>query len=137
MAFNKSFTDLAITPTGDLIIGPDGDLLLHSGSQAVLDTILFRLKTVAGDYALRPGCGASLEQFIGQPNSRQTGTVIEAEARAALTEDGLFDGSQVIVRATPINPNEVALYVSVSVDDDKVTLFASLDLRLGQLTIAN
>ena len=53
----SSTQDLALGEDGDLLIGPDGDLERVSGADALLQTVLFRLRTRIGDAYYAPDCG--------------------------------------------------------------------------------
>lgn len=128
-------TDLAMTEKGDLIVGANGDLLLRRGNECLADQILFRLKTIRGDYLLEPGCGASLENFVGQPNTERTGAALELAARHALTHDGFLLASDLSVRCVPLSETEVALLLDVFGEDEPFRLAAALDLRAGEIRL--
>src|SRR6266566_8343359 len=106
---NRELLDLDSDDGGDLIIAYNGDLLVARNEDVVANEIVFRLKTVRGDWILEPDCGADLETVIGLPNSPKTGAQIEALVGRALTHDGFLNGEIEILRAVPVNRNEIVV----------------------------
>jgi hypothetical protein len=135
-AFLNGLVDLAMSPNGDLVISSGGDIALANGPQAVISNILFRLQTVQGDWQLEPACGASLEQFVGALNTSDTGQAVQSAVIAALTHDNFIAPSDLDVRVSPLNVNEVVVYVQVPVLGQPVTFVGALNLREGQLRTA-
>lgn len=122
-----------MTESGDLTVGPNGDFLIAQSADALLQSVLFRLKTIAGDWQLMPACGASLEAFIGETASPDTGAAIQAAIEYALTHDGFIAPSELDLRVTPVNSNEVAVLLKIQMDQAPVILISGVDLRQGLL----
>jgi phage baseplate assembly protein W len=127
-------SDIALA-SGDIVLGGHGDFKQVMAEEDLLQGIAFRLQTVAGDYLLVPDCGSSLELFVGQPNTQETGAAIEESVKRALTHDGYISGSNLTVRCVYVNTNQVAVLISVE-QSDAVYVKAgfSLDLCEGKVT---
>lgn len=124
--------DIKLTLDGDLEIGPDGDLATVYGDEQIAQEALFRLKTTRGDYVLSPDVGASLEDFIGEPNTPFVRTAIEQRIYNTLTSKGLIIDPTIDV--IPIGLNDVYVLIefpSVEALDRIIQLEASLDLKKG------
>lgn len=134
--------DLALSPEGDLIVGPSGDFLLVEGVEALVQEVLFRLKTRQGDWSAYPDCGSSLDTLIGQPLSATTGRRAEALVIRALTHDGLFSEDAVSVEASPTADGlALTLLITCALDafsnapdgEEDLLLQVTLDLQEGLL----
>lgn len=124
--------DFKLTEDGDLVIGADGNFEMVSGDEETTQRILFRLKTVKGDYLLEPETGCSLEQFKGQPNVQATWSEIEAIIQEELSKDDI----EFTVDCVPISDNEVFIlieFVSTESQDLVIQVKSTLDLREGQV----
>lgn len=126
--------DLKITNDGDLVVGANGDLEVVWGDEQIAQEVLFRLKTTIGDWTLSPGIGASLERFIGQPNTPITHSLMEVKIGEALTKGNLLVNPS--VRAAALSENEVFILIEFrSLEDDNrvVQLQSVLDTRKGSV----
>lgn len=129
-----NFVDLDFTPEGDLSLGFNGDLLVARDAEVVQQEVLFRLKTVKGDWILEPRCGADLELRIGDPNNQTTALRIRDQVEEALTHDGYLRGELLDILVVPLNPQELAIYVLLDLEGDEATIVsATLDLKQGLL----
>jgi len=127
--------DISMTVDGEPIIGDDGDFQLSEGIDCIIESCIFRLKTVIGDWILEPTCGASLEELIGEPNSRETAATMEGMAIRALTHDGFLSTDSIETVAMPVDSTTILLSVIISYSDKLVNLAVSLDLKEGKITI--
>lgn len=122
---------------GDLVLS-GGDIALVDESNAVVQEIIFRLKTDLFDYQPIPEAGAGLDQIRGLPNTAETGRRAEQSAIRALTFDGKFARDAFTVQAVPIAPHILSLYVFAVprftgiVTPVRVTF--DIDLNLGDIT---
>lgn len=124
--------DLKVTDGGDLVVDESGDLSLVSGDEYVIQAILFRLKTVRGDFVLFPPFGTDLEAFIGLPNDEITRARIQMEVEHSLSRDLIAGAAD--VRVAAVNRNEVLVVIEMpSVEDPgrNVQVTVGLDLREG------
>jgi phage baseplate assembly protein W len=133
MSTTDGLLDLAMTDDGDLMISAGGDLKVARDSEVVAQEVSFRLRTVRGDWQLKPDCGADLELLIGQPNSPQTGAQMEAQIARALTHDGFLGGELKTIRAVPVNRDTIVGIVQIELGDQLINQTVELDLREGIL----
>lgn len=125
--------DLATDDGGDIQVGYNGDILIVRNEDVVAQEIQWRLKTVRGDWILEPECGADLETLIGQPNSPKTGALMESLISRALTHDGFLNGEIEILRAVPVNREEIVGVISIRYGDTLFTETITVDLKEGVL----
>lgn len=125
--------DLRINENGDLEIGANGDIAYSYDDDVTVDGILFRLKTYKGDYELEPGCGATLEDYIGQPNSAELGELVKQNIFNALTSDQFLDESEVSVGVAPLTAESLMVAITVEGIHGSFTVLSSLDLLTGKL----
>jgi len=128
-------TDIYMTLDGDIEVGQNGDLKLSHGADQILQGIMFRCKTVVGDFILQKDCGASLEFLIGEPNNRTTGYNMESMILDALVHDGFLTEDQVTVTAVPVGPNKITAVIVLTIDEQPTRLLASLDLVEGEVVL--
>lgn len=124
--------DLKMNNNGELLLSETGDLDIVYGDEQLAQEILFRLKTTIGDWTLSPQIGASLERFIGQPNTQLTHALIENEVTKAITRDNLLLFPS--VNAIALGENEVFILIEFgSIEDDErvIQIQSGLDLRKG------
>ena len=125
--------DLHLNAAGDLELGHNGDFACSYDDDVTVDGIIFRLKTYAGDYDLEPGCGASLEDFIGQPNTATLGEQIRARAFRALTHDRFIDPQDLTLDVAPLDAATVAIVMTVKGIRGTFSVISSLDLLTGKI----
>lgn len=123
-----TYKDIHLNENGDLEIGYDGDFAVVYDDDVTVENIRFRLQTYKGDYALEPDCGASLEDFIGEPNTKELGVKVEEAVTDALTHDGFLSDSDFTVRVSPLGPAK--LLIAVQVDGLRGNFIATYDLDL-------
>jgi hypothetical protein len=118
---------------GEPEIGPDGDFLHSEGVDALLQSCMFRLKTVIGDWILEPECGASLEQLVGEPNSKDTGDLMEQLIVGALTHDGFLTSEEIEIVTIPVDKFTIMSTIIITYDGEQSTLSVALDLKEGKI----
>lgn len=133
---SNTFIDISFDENGEPQIGPDGDLLLSYGNESILQNIMFRLKTYIGDFILEPSCGASLEYFIGQPNSPETGETVEAFVNYSLTHDGFLSPLEYTLEVFPFDLNTLAVVVKLNTSGDQSQILTFLNLREGVVVVS-
>lgn len=106
-------TDLALSIDGDLLIGPDGDFQTVEDIDSFSQDIVFRLKTLAGNYKYFPSCGASLDNLIGLPNSQDTASLGESQIITALTNDGRVNPGSLSVSSYPLDEKSIMFEVYI------------------------
>ena len=128
--------DIHIDTSGEISIDPSGDFQLSEGSDAAICSALFRAKTVLGDFILEPDCGASLEQVIGEPNSPETGALVESLLTRAFCHDGFFSSSQLNITVLPMDTNTIGAIVVITYDGQEVSLSCEISLKAGSISIS-
>lgn len=125
--------DLHLNAAGDLELGHNGDFACSYDDDVTVDGIIFRLKTYAGDYDMEPGCGASLEDFVGQPNTAAVGEQIRSRAFRALTHDRFIETQNLILDVAPLDASTVVIVMSVAGIRGTFNVVSSLDLLTGKI----
>ena len=105
--------DLKLTPDGDLALTPGGDLALAEGADFIQQSAYNRLRSVTVDW-FYDHIGADLEDFIGQPNSRETADRIVAQLTNSLVQDGLVSSGDVYIRPVPVDKSNILLFVFIN-----------------------
>jgi hypothetical protein len=126
-------SDIWMDINGEPEIGPDGDFLRSEGTDALLQSCMFRLKTVIGDWVLEPECGASLEQLIGEPNSKDTGDLMEQLIVVALTHDGFLTSEEIKIVTIPVDKFTIMSTIILTYGGEQSTLAVALDLKEGKI----
>lgn len=117
MASNYDNFDLAWVWNGDFSISNEGDLE-DTTSDALL-SIQQDIQTVVAsairDWELNPRLGASLEDFIGEPNTRETGDSLHDRIRISLTAGALVKEQDLKIKVVPVHIHRVLIIVAVNV----------------------
>jgi hypothetical protein len=102
---------------GDLLIGSDGDILSteFDALQAIAQDVYDRIKCDKGDWPEAPLTGASLSDFIGEPNRRETGTNISKRVLSSMQTYGTIDLADLTVDVVPISKERVAIILKLAV----------------------
>lgn len=127
--------DLRFSWNGDLGLGSEGDLADTSDDylQSLRQEIHDVCASYAGDWALYSGLGASLRDFIGEPNTRRTGEAIQERLRISLISSGIVAEEDLEVRVVPVHRHRVLIVVTVSV---LPTQFNRLDTDTNSIAVA-
>jgi hypothetical protein len=136
MAFWDNYKEITITEDGDLAVGPDGDFAFSVAGDALVEHVMVRLRTYLNESPIMPGIGTQLEDFIGKPNTLETGNNIEQEVYRALLTDGLFDANVLTITAVPVSDNEISVLIEPDTSASATigTLAFDLNLETGNLT---
>lgn len=113
--------DIKMTPDGDLSI-KGNDLELVNGHDWFIQEVMKILKTNNPDWELHPNAGASLEDFVGQPNTRDVGRAMETRIYEKISEEGLNFPGKLTVRAVPLSTHEVYVYILLEVEDIRISV---------------
>lgn len=108
------FTDIETDDDGDLVIDPRGDLKVASTRRTAMQAMIFRLRTIIGDYVPDPHLGSDIPKMYGRPNTRHNGSLIASMARRALTVDGRFSANEFTLDVTPISPESVIIVIRLA-----------------------
>lgn len=110
-------TDLAWTSRGDLVIGHDGDLYDTSTDplRSIFQEIRTRVMSDLGDWLMYPDVGASISDFVGEPNNKIVAEAIKTRIIASLARHGLVAREDVSIRYMPVDIDQILFRVSLSV----------------------
>lgn len=123
--------DFAMDVHGEIFVSHIGDIQVATNDDVLANEVVWRLKTYSGDWLLQPLCGASLEDFIGSPNTPDTAKLIKDNVLDALLVDGFFFGKIKDVQVTPISAHSVVVLVEISSLESTFTVPFELNLMEG------
>ncbi len=141
MAFNyASLRDLFFSSDGDFRVAPSGDLEVTDSFEhrAVIQSILKRIMSSSGDWALQPELGANMADFIGKPNTRETGEALKNRVADELLRGGLVRAADLDVQVFPLSEREIILLVIVrTTSEEPILIQFTYDLRNNRLIPRN
>ena len=103
------FTDIETDDDGDLVVDPRGDLKIASTRRTAIQSMIFRLRTIIGDYVPDASLGSDIPKMYGRPNTRHNGSLIASMAKRALTVDGRFSTNEFTLDVTPVSPESIII----------------------------
>lgn len=108
--------DLKWAWNGDFELGHDKDLADTSSDG--LTSLIQELHTIGasdqGDWEIYERLGSGLADFVGEPNTRQTGEAIHDRIRLAITSFGLVAEEDLDIRVLPINRYKILIVIKVN-----------------------
>ena len=114
MAFEDIY-DIQMSEDGDLVI-IDSDLALVNGVAWFIQEVSKIVKTNNPTWALHPNVGANVEDFAGQPNTREVARSIEKQVREAVTAEHIEMPGTIRVKAVPTSADSIVVYINLDVD---------------------
>jgi len=112
--------DLKWTWSGDLVLSKDGDLddtAHHSDLLSLVQEVKTRVRSSLYDWKLQPHLGASLNELIGEPNSKELAEMGKARIIAALTRDDLLATQLIKVQYMPIDRHHLLYRIQITPPD--------------------
>lgn len=141
MPVYKNNIDLYFTAEGDYVLSPDGDLLdtkraLYRG---FIQQVLTRLQSSRNDWRDQPDTGANFGEFVGLPNTRETGDLIISRVSSELIREGLVSQNDLNVDVVPLNANSIMVLVTLIPPGSSQAAFLSFtyDMRDNKLIPRN
>jgi hypothetical protein len=137
--------DLMWNDQGDLMKDPGGDLQSTEADTLIPLRADVRaiLNSSYGDFEKNPYFSASLEEFIGMPNNRDTAKSIEDRVKSILVTNRIAIQQDITVRVVPVSYDEVIVLIGVQAlptvynglqDNEKVVLSFSFNMKSGYTT---
>ena len=115
MASNYDSIDFDFTWDGDFILDTQGDL--KDTSEDLLlsfrNEIFTIVKSSLGDWREDPGVGSDLDDYVGEPNSRETGVGIKTRLESSLSE--ILSPSDLRIRIIPVSIYRVLIAMTIEV----------------------
>jgi hypothetical protein len=115
LAASYDSVDLSWSWSGDFLKGDTFDLS-DTGSdtlQSFVDQVTVIASSCIGDWYVYPGRGASLEDFVGEPNSRAVGERLHDRLRVALTSTGVVSEEDLYIRIVPVQIHKILIMIFV------------------------
>jgi hypothetical protein len=115
MASLYDSVDLDFTWDGDYIIDSSGDLKDTSDDylKSIQNEIFSIVKSSVGDWKEDPQLGADLDDFIGEPNDRNTAANMKARLQSSLTQ--VVNAKDLSVRIVPVHLHKVLIIINLEV----------------------
>ena len=109
--------DLLWTDDGDFCLGRNNDMAdtSHDPLLAVAQDVYDRCKSDKGDYSELANIGASLSDFVGEPNTRDNAKLIEKRTFNAMKVGGPISPSDISLRSFPISKHTLGMVVTLAV----------------------
>ena len=109
--------DFFWTWDGDIAPANDGDIrdTIADPLLSLRQEIMTAVKSEVGDWELDPAMGATLSDYLGEPNTRENGTAIENRIRTKLVEMNLVQREDLSVRVTPASAHQIVIMINVIV----------------------
>lgn len=126
--WSNSIDDLMFSKAGDFVCF-NGDLVScnEAGEYALVQDVRSRICGSFGDWRSHLGITANLDNFIGQPNNRETAKKMEAEIKRAIFSTSFIDKNDVYIRVFPISTESIGVYFEVKVWDVKQRKFLKIN----------
>lgn len=126
MASNYDTVDLVWHWCGDYSIGTDGDLADTKDDH--LTSLKQDVHTIAAsslqDWENYPGLGATLDDFLGEPNNQATAAAVHDRLKISLISANVVEEEDLAIRVIPVHANKVLIVIGISAIP---TAFNSLD----------
>lgn len=126
--------DLYFTSEGDFVISETSDLEETKNHQYrnLIQQILTRLMSSKGDWALQPTLGASLGNYLGQPNTRETGDKIKTRILSELSRGGLLAPSSLKVEIAPVTATGIIILITATPPGSRGSVFISFTYDMSE-----
>ena len=110
---------------------PIRDFKTISGDVEKVQLVHNRLRTENPDWLLYEYVGASLSDFIGEPNNPQTAEAIERRVLHTLKRNSAFMEEELTINVAPISISEVLIDVRVESENNYINYAFSLSFLSG------
>lgn len=116
MPTNYDSVDLEFSWNGDFQLGKDGDIADTYNDQ--IQTLIQNIQTVVNselnDWKEHPALGAGLDDFVGEPNTKDTARQINARIVGALVQNNIVLEDDVTVKVVPVDRHTVFITITVT-----------------------
>jgi hypothetical protein len=112
---NYDTIDIDFTWDGDFVKGKDGDLGDTSDDhiRSLVNEIQSVVKSVFKDWEKDPHVAGDLDDYKGEPNSKDTGRQIENRVKSRLVAVPLVQPQDVQVRVVPVHVNQIMVIIRI------------------------
>jgi len=117
MAKNYDNTDFFWTSRGDLLIGGAGDLEDTNSDplRSLIQEVKTRIEADQGDWRPFPNLGATISDFVGEPNNQTTADNIKVRIISALAQDGFVNTKDMEIKYMPVSIDHLLIRISFKV----------------------
>jgi hypothetical protein len=135
------FVDIEVDDDGDLVVSEQGDLKIADSRRTAAQDIIFRVRTIIGDYVPDRLLGSSIATMYGAQNTRHNGELIRTMVQRSLMFDSRFSTHEVTVDVTPISQDTIIIVIIVSAlfpdveDDEPLLIEFLLNYETGTIDI--
>jgi hypothetical protein len=116
VATNYDSIDFSWSVRGDFLKDSTGDLA--STDEDAIESeeaeILNLLMSLSGDYELHYTFAGDLKEFIGKPNTRETGKEISDKIRTSLVLANIVAANDIKVRVVPIRFDAIMIIIQIN-----------------------
>ena len=111
-----SAIDLQWEYDGDFAVGKDGDLkdTSYDEIQALIQDVQSIVRSKFKDWKAHPSLAANLNEFRGEPNTRETGKRIEERVSSVLINHNIVQPGDLNVRVVPVHIHQVAIFIRIA-----------------------
>jgi hypothetical protein len=137
MSVKKTSIDFHWTSDGDIRLGGGGDIARANIDEGRItkQLMLKRLQSRKGDWSLSSEVGADLVDFVGLPNTRETGQLIQAAVIQSLTEDGTVMPGSLDVDVFPASKHRIVVAITARIPFSSEVAYLQLDYDLRSNSI--
>ena len=106
--------DVTFSWNGDLDLDA-GDIRINKedGLRSLREQIHSIVASSYRDWTIYPNLGASLDNFIGEPNSRKTGNAIKQRLFFALTSAGIVSPQDLEIKVVPVHVHKILIVINI------------------------
>ena len=99
------------------MVGHNGDIMdtYYDPLRSFVQEIKTRLEADLGDWVLDKTIGASLSDFVGEPNIKSTAEAIRVRIISALTKHGFLNSKDINILYSPIDIDKIMFKISIKV----------------------
>lgn len=113
--YNNS-DDFFWTSEGDFALGIEGEFAKTKDVKyrTFIQRVNTRMGSAVGDWPLQNEVGTGLQEYLGRPNTADTGAAIKQRVVNELTRGAFIAQSDLAVRVFPVSKTKVAIVVQVT-----------------------
>ncbi len=113
---NYDAIDITYSWNGDFAPGTDGDLSDTSNDQ--IQSLIQEVQTIVnsslGDWQEHPNYAASLDDYVGEPNNRETARQITDRVRTSLINNNIVSADDLSVSVIPVERSKVLIIIAIN-----------------------
>ncbi len=134
MANYKGKNDLYWNSEGDFALGENGDFqdTKNFAYRGFVQQVLTRMESNRGDWPLQREVGASLSDFLGRTNSRETADDIRNRVLSELSQSGLVAPADLRVDVVPISANTILILLYITPAGSRKSIYLTFSYNMAE-----